>query len=67
MVEDLSVVDSPVKVMEAFMVEHVVDMGVEVVEAVVVAQQFTMEMVPMLVVFLLEELLPYHQQLFYPW
>ena len=61
-----SVVEVPLEVVEAVVVVHVVDMMVEVVEVVLVAHQFEIETVPLLVGFLLEKLLTDPQQLCYP-
>ena len=52
----LPVVDVMLGVVEAVLVEAVVDTIAEVVEAVVAAHQFSMDMVPLLVDFSLEQL-----------
>ena len=49
-------VDVMLGLVEAVLVEAVVDTIAEVVEAVVVAHQFSMDMVPLLVDFSLEQL-----------
>ena len=67
MAAELPVVEVLVELLEAVVVEHVVDMTAEMVEPVVVAHQFEMEMVPLLVGFSLEQLQLDQQQLCYPW
>ena len=52
--------------METVLVSHVVEMAVGVLVAVVVAHQFVMEIVPLLVVLSMDQLLRYKQQLRYP-
>ena len=48
---------------EVVVVAHVVNM----VAIVVVAHQFSMEILPLIVVFSLKQLIPNNQKLFYPW
>ena len=56
-------VEVPVEEVEVVVVAHVVNM----VAIVVVAHQFSMEILPLIVVFSLKQLIPNNQKLFYPW
>ena len=59
----LSVVEFTVEVVEAVVMLHVVEMAAELVESVVVSHQFAMELVPLLVIFSLEQLILDQKQL----
>ena len=52
----VSLVEVQEKVVKAAVMEHVEEIALEVVESVVVEHQYEIEMVPLLVVFLLEQL-----------